>query len=668
MVSTVRRFLVALTVVLVSIPVGVMASVWWASSRADIDVRVEDLAIADAEAAALSSRALVDSAAASVAFTAGFERWRPGTDDALVAMFHEILDTHPEFSGIFVGESDGSFVFVNRDGVLLRTKTIVTVPERSVELEWRDSTGTVVRRDVDPDDQYDPRMRPWYTVASASSEVAFTPPYIFFTAREPGITAAAAYRRADGSVRGVAGVDISVADLSQFLGGLETTRRSQALIVDADGAVIAHSDPTKLLRQAEDGSLQLTRVAELEDPVGRAGVAAIIAGGGTPDQAAAIRFDVEGVSYLGAFAPIGGDGPDWTVVVLAPEADFLGLIDRRGVRSMAAAILGTVAAALIGIFAARRITGPMERMRAEAQRILEGEDLGESVKPSGLSEIDATSHALRSTYAELDRRVEERTSELALEVAQRRKAQAEAAAASDAKSRLIRTVSHELRTPLTAVVGYADLLATELSPDHFGYPHVADISTSASHMLALINDMLDLARIESGRLELHESSVDLADVIAEAVRMVRPRADSDSIGIEVRVDGTVPHVLGDERRLRQVLLNLVSNAVKYTQAGGHVGIDSRIESDGSLRITVCDNGPGMTPDQIAVALSPFGTVAETHRSGSVAVGLGLNVTRELLHAHGGTLSLESRPGHGTTAMVTIPAERVLGRSHDRIDL
>ncbi|MDP6623647.1 MAG: PAS domain S-box protein [Alphaproteobacteria bacterium] len=242
----------------------------------------------------------------------------------------------------------------------------------------------------------------------------------------------------------------------------------------------------------------------------------------------------------------------------------------------------------------------------------------------------------------------------------------EAAEIADrAKSEFLANMSHELRTPLNAILGFAQMIEDQtLGPDarERYIQYAADIYGSGNHLLAIINDILDLSKIEAGKAELDEHDLDIDDLVESAVRLVRMRARETQLGLEVDVQVELAGIRlrADQRMVRQMLLNLLSNAVKFTPLGGSVTVSGRRNEDGGLALCVADTGIGMTPEDIPLALSHFGQVGRALDQSFEGTGLGLPLVRSLAELHGGGLEIESAVGVGTRATIWFPKERVVG--------
>ena len=225
-----------------------------------------------------------------------------------------------------------------------------------------------------------------------------------------------------------------------------------------------------------------------------------------------------------------------------------------------------------------------------------------------------------------------------------------AEAASRAKSEFLAVMSHELRTPLNAIIGFAEMMQrNSFGPlGHKRYDeYVGDIHASGRHLLEMVNDILDLTKAEAGKLDLLEETVDMVDVADTTCRMVAPQARAEGITVNNRLPRNLPLLRGDERRLTQILLNFVSNAVKFSNAGGRVDIEGLVEDDGTLQISVRDNGIGIAEADIPRVMKIFQQADNGHARRYGGTGLGLPLAKRLIELQGGSMVLESKLEYGT---------------------
>ncbi|HWD60290.1 MAG TPA: ATP-binding protein [Stellaceae bacterium] len=275
---------------------------------------------------------------------------------------------------------------------------------------------------------------------------------------------------------------------------------------------------------------------------------------------------------------------------------------------------------------------------------------------SGVPLFDAAGQfaGYRGTARDITAQVE---AELAL-----RHAKDAAEAANMAKSQFLANISHELRTPLNAIIGFSEMveqgLAGPIQPKHREY--TALVLESGRHLLEIINDILDLARADSGKFELYEEpGLDIARIIDGTVALTRHLADSGGVMLSAEAEDRLPPIVADPTRLKQILLNLISNAIRFTKPGGSVTVAASRDAEGGIALDVRDTGIGMSDDEVEIALQPFGQVDARLAREHEGTGLGLPLAKRLAEMHGGTLIVTSRKDHGTTVTVTLPASRIL---------
>jgi signal transduction histidine kinase len=241
------------------------------------------------------------------------------------------------------------------------------------------------------------------------------------------------------------------------------------------------------------------------------------------------------------------------------------------------------------------------------------------------------------------------------------RAKQEAELASRGKSEFLANMSHELRTPLNAIIGFAEILGGEIFGPlgHERYKgYVADIHDSSQWLLRLVNDILDIAKVESGKAELFEEAVEIAAVIEACMRLMRERVQARGLRLTCTVAAKLPPVRCDERRLKQIVINLLSNAVKFTPAGGHITVRAAAAEDGFV-IAVEDTGIGIAAEDIDKALNRFGQIDSRLQRKQEGTGLGLPLSKAMTELHGGRLEIASTPGVGTKVTVWFPPERLL---------
>ncbi len=252
-----------------------------------------------------------------------------------------------------------------------------------------------------------------------------------------------------------------------------------------------------------------------------------------------------------------------------------------------------------------------------------------------------------------------------------RMAKERADAANNAKSSFLANMSHELRTPLNAVIGFSEIMMNEtfgpLGSDKY-IEYLGDIHLSAKHLLEIINEVLDMSKIESGKVDLDEQEIDIAGLVTSVIRIMESRAFKSEVKLTINIEKNAPTLVADMRLIRQVLINLVSNAVKFSKKGQEIKTSVYVDELGDLILSVEDHGIGIPKDKIKDALEPFGQIMDSqHAKEQQGTGLGLPLARAMVELHGGHLELESDVGKGTTVTITLPSRRIKMKSDDQTE-
>jgi signal transduction histidine kinase len=365
-----------------------------------------------------------------------------------------------------------------------------------------------------------------------------------------------------------------------------------------------------------------------------------------------------GEKVLSTWATVGPVG--WKVFVEQPESAAFAPVRGKIWRTALLLTAFLVAGIGLSVLLARRLVRPIKQMRTAAARIGAGAyderiELGRRDELGGLAgELNRMAASLQASVQGLEQKVEERTRELQQVLAELSRKSLELEVASQHKSDFLANMSHELRTPLNAIIGFSQVLRQGL----FGpvnekqEEYLDDILTSGHHLLSLINDVLDLSKVEAGQVELEVASFSLREALERGVVMVREPASKRGVAVALELAPDVDLVDGDERRLRQIVYNLLSNAVKFTPEGGSVVVASA-QVDGEVQVSVTDTGPGIVVADRERIFEEFQQtdVGVQQREGT---GLGLALSKRLVELHGGRIWVESEPGHGSRFVFTLP--------------
>ena len=566
----------------------------------------------------------------------------------------------------------------------------------------RTTVATVVKN-------FDIRQHPSYQNAAKAGKSTWSSVYISFL--EPTLILSAlepVYDR--NQLEGVLIAALRLDHIGQFLNSLKIGKSGQAFIIERNGTLLATSTSEKPFRTKDDQK-ELFKAEDSVDPYTQYTARYITAHFRELNeikQSYLFNFEIEGKREFIKVLPFqDGKGLDWLIVVVVPEADFTEEIDANTRTTIWLCLAALVVAVAIGIITSRWVTNPILRLNIAAKDIAKGEwdktveieradELGELAKS-----FNTMAQQLRQSFENLENRVQERTVELAI-------AKDKAEVANEAKSAFLANMSHELRSPLNAILGFSQLMTRSqtLSPEH--QENISIISSSGEHLLTLINNVLDLSKIEAGRTTLNPKKFDLYRLLCDLEDMFQLKADDKHLQLVFDRTSDVPqYVETDELKLRQVLINLLNNALKFTEEGG-VSVRVRLQkiakkvnsynpskslempasndfnfsrlnqsknaSFGSpaddldstssffLHFEVEDTGLGIAANELDNIFEAF-VQTKTGKDAQEGTGLGLPISRKFVELMGGKMSISSAVGQGTNFKFNIQVGKV-----DRADI
>ena len=589
---------------------------------------------------------------------------------------------------IYLGDETGKFIYIKQEAGKFYSREVKEVPKRRTYI--LDNLGQ--KRQLLEVDEYDPRQRPWYVNSQITQRNNWSKIYTF-SKGELGITAAGLVKDSQGNIQGIVGVDLILSGINNFLQNIEISKNGQVFILERNGYLVATSttekpfiydrlqkkekrlrviDSQNLLTKATAqhiskhfGSLyQLDRPEQLDFK---------LTGDGIESAEQNNRQFVQVLPYQDKF------GLDWLIVVVIPEADFMQEIHANTRNTIWLCLLALAIASIFGIYTSRRIAQPIAHLSQVTNLIAQsarsrktGTDFYPVVRAKSIKEIKLLAQSfnemviqlkaafrdLENTNEQLEERVKQRTEALV-------KAKEAADAANRAKSQFLANMSHELRTPLHAILGFTQVALQDPTLKLQQKENLITVKQSGEHLLTLINDILDMSKIESASIAVDKKPFDLYLLLGNLAKMFELRRRNKNLELRFDLSPQLPqYIQTDPVKLNQVLINLIENSIKFTDRGrvsltvqpvkapSLKTINPTTANDRAIAFKVEDTGCGILPSELESIFVPFTQTKQiSHQEGT---GLGLAISQQFVRLLGGEIRVESILGKGSKFEFQIP--------------
>lgn len=579
--------------------------------------------------------------------------------------FLEQLQIFDSINSIVLGNEEKEFV-----GVEKREKELLVLMESDNKTNYNLQTYAIDPQGnrletINITENYDPTIRPWYTDPVAAKREVWSEIFPQFTTKDLTLAAVRPVYDRQGKIEGVVNSSLHLVAISNFLANLEIGKTGQSFIIERSGMLVATSTLEKLSR-LQDEKLMRVLAEESQDSLTRK-IAAEIALQNLIDRGdrTQINLNIAGELYFLQIHPFQDRfGLDWSIAIVIPRADFMAQINRNTRNTILLCFAALIMAIVIGILTARWVTKPILRLNQAAKNIACGhwhqgihiqrnDELGELEQSFNLM-----SEQLKNALITLEERVKERTEELVV-------AKEKAEVANKAKSEFLANMSHELRTPLNAILGFSQIMFRSQTLPSEHKENVQIINSSGDYLLSLINKVLDLSKIEAGKISFNPQNFDFYTLLNEVENLLEIKAEEKELQLNFTYAEDVPqYIYTDALKLRQILINLINNALKFTSEGGVTvrvfsmnNEEKKSQKKTTIHFEIEDTGMGIDPEEINNLFNAF-SQTKSGKTVQEGTGLGLAISRQFVQLMGGDIHVQSQVNIGTTFSFSIQAEIV----------